>query len=450
MLLLFALVSCACATCNLIEILVEDDNVNYKIVDQTCALSEIKSRYVGKRHGGLLLYNSRFTFDADLSMQEWHEGTYSFLLGVTNSTVIVDYPTRINMIEYETGEMILNRDMYAFDLMFHNSPHVMLNTIKTNSQSTLHVNMIRYQSQYVTTYNVPETLRLTNFYEDRTFSKLEVCNDEEDYHFDYHCPDHMIRIDAAYANTTNYIIQREECPQNCNQQCEICMTAWEVDQKCQAICNSSPIDCNERCPHTETECPSCPQCNCPVCEQCQQCQECPVCKNTTESSTVKRDIRVSFDAFAQNDGKISLVAEYNDQSEDRRGVIEIDNVILFVFEARYSHYSNDAYEKQWYYIKDGHFFILPRHLINEIVIIDALSLSSQFDFAALTYMSTSDGFYVFYDDDTYDIFVASPYDFFNSYKLNKDGTFTYMFTSIFKKKYSVGDAYNGRVITAIV
>ena len=130
-------VLCAHATCDLIDVFIEDDNVHYKLTDQTCALSEIKDKYIGKRVGELLLANSRFTFDTDLSMGETFDGMYNFFLVVENSTVVVDYPTRINMIEYATGEMMLNRDMYALEIIFSNSPQVMLSTIKTSSGSTL-------------------------------------------------------------------------------------------------------------------------------------------------------------------------------------------------------------------------------------------------------------------------------------------------------------------------
>ena len=213
-----------------------------------------------------------------------------------------------------------------------------------------------------------------------------------------------------------------------------CLSPSEIADYCREnyreYCDNH-VDCSIECPY-----------ECPQCKECEQCHECEKCQ---DCSVHKSDIIIDF-----NSDKTQLTVEYNEKLGDRHGIVDINDETVFVFEARYSHYSNDARDKQWYYIKDSHIHILPTHLVGDVITIKPLELSKQIDFGKLTYKSTKDSFYVFYDDESFDIFVKNPYDFLNSYTLNNDGSFTYKFTSIYTKKYRVGDMYNGKVIVAIV
>lgn len=205
-----------------------------------------------------------------------------------------------------------------------------------------------------------------------------------------------------------------------------------------------------QCPECNCHCPDCPFCPvCQECEVCQQCPECncpecpqPVCPQPEEPS---KTITIIIGRNSNN----QIIATYDDESDDKRGIVWINNEVLFVFQATYNRYSIDGYNKEWYYIKNGKYYILPRHLVMDIVMIKTLSLSKQFNLTELTYMSTSDGFYILYDDMTFDIIVKKPYDVFNFYTLNKDG-FTYKFTTFYTKRYKIGDIFMAKVIADVI
>ena len=460
--LIILIVSLCSAECVVEPMIINEDNVHYKIVDQHCSLSEIRDKYTGMRFGELALINSIFTFDTELTLNKCSHcilDCYELYLNIDNSTVIIDYPTKISMMEISIGEIILNKDMNIQQILLLNDPIYFFNHTSTNDDSVLLFYMASYTEQFSRSYSIPPNVNVEHYHKGKIDS-LRSCNMRYEFNFDVYSPcDNLPVVDASKMGELTYVVipdpfcKNNENNMNCEDKCEICMSAWEVDQKCNDICKSmnclSPPEladyCRENyreyCDHhvdCSIECPY----ECPQCKECEQCHECEQCQDCSVHESV---ISIDF-----NSDKTHLTLEYNEKLGDRHGIVDINDETVFVLEARYSHYSNDAREKQWYYIKDSHIHILPTQLVGDVILIKPLELSKQFDFGKLTYKSTKESFYVFYDDESFDIFVKNPYDFLNSYTLNNDGSFTYKFTSIYTKKYRVGDMYNGKVIVAIV
>lgn len=445
--------------CNIIENDRNDENAIFTIQSSECMLSGIKENFNGLQHLDINIVDSRFVVDTSFDLSQ---DSYGIFVIIKNSTLVIDYSVRFESIQFIVGKITINKDLYVNSIALNNDPTSLLPNITCSSNKALYVGNMYYVSQYSLLYNIPENLRIYGMDSNQFISTLQVCEESQQFTLDHDCG-RDIKVYADYTKTNNYIIYQKEaqcpsCPECHCSECEECpqcnyddyVRVSELEERCQSYCPQYQ-QC-EQCQQCQ-ECEQCPKCEC---EQ-QQCQDCrDYCNDNIQDICRYSDVCPTYCNSEHTATEItitlseSLVYRYSDISNDKRGIVELeDGECVFTFEAT-GLYSNDGYDNCWYYIKGNNFYILPRYLIKDVVVMQSLSLSRQLDLSSITYKSTSNGFYIVYDDDTFDVMVKSPYDFLNSYTLNEDGTFTYMFTTIYSKVYAVGDSYNGKVITKII
>lgn len=414
----------------------------YRISSQLCSMTQVMENITTGLGAYIVVKDSTFVFDYDLPIPCDNqfgvgclENFNDISIRVDNSIIIFNTDVNIRRIEFESGSLQLYSDIHVQVFVLDSQVQDFFNSIIPNGKIINYYEM-NVKIPYGFEYNVPSEIKFHRVPDtQREITAFRTCPEYRPLEnmFDSYCPDVPV-ITNLYLNTTTSSptcsSQTAQCPE-CN--CPVCQECQEC-QVCE-VCQ---------------ECPVCPVCQeCEVCEVCQQCPECncpdcpqPVCPQPEEPS---KTITITIGRNPNN----QVIATYDDESDDKRGIVWMNNEVLFVFQATYNRYSIDGYNKEWYYIKNGKYYILPRYLVMDIVMIKTLSLSKQFNLTELTYKSTSDGFYILYDDMTFDIMVKKPYDVFNFYTLNKDG-FTYKFTTFYTKRYKIGDIFMAKVIADVI
>lgn len=343
--------------------------VEYHITSQLCSMTQIMENITTDLGALIVVKNSTFVFDYDLpipcsdeySSSECREGFNDVTIQMANTVAIFNVHVNIRRIEFDSGSLELNSDIHVQQLVFTCQVQDFFKSIIPNRR-TINYYEIENILPYGLIYNVPSGIKLSQILSANwEITNLRTCPVYRPLQawFDHFCPDRPMITDLYVNDTTGSptcASQTTPCPE-CN--CTVCQECQECEtcQECQ-VCQDCPVcqEC-EQCPVCQEcevcqvcqECPTCPVCQeCEVCEVCQECPECncpecpqPVCPQPEEPS---KTITITIGKNPNN----QVIAFYDDESDDKRGIVWMGNEVLFVFQATYNRYSIDGCNKEWY------------------------------------------------------------------------------------------------------